>query len=358
MNTLSLEISSLVNKSFQDTHLKQRDLEITFAHHGWDGKGNKSLEETGGQFNLTRERVRQISSRVTSKLRENTENHFKILVHIMDRLESMVPARADCIESTLRSEGLDLDQIEGAIKAAQLFLDRGHNLRIISEHGKRFVLIDGSSINVGKISSQAQKQCSHMGVVYIPDLMHLAPGLSPDKSIEFIKQVLTGRDDAHIIGAEQQWVWLESAPRNRLISCAHKMLTAFSSTTVDEILIGVNRHYSKNKKNTTKLEAPNDVITDLINAWGVGSCSQTGSVRRGPKFKNKAKLLELELAIIATIDAQPTKMAREKELENVLVPVIDGQTHPRKYNFSIALNYSPLISKGPRRGEYVMTGVI
>ena len=92
--------------------------------------------------------------------------------------------------------------------------------------------------------------------------------------------------------------------------------------------------------------------------WGEATCAENGIIRKTASFDSKATMVEMETAIAETIWATPERMMREKALENALVPVIDGQTHPKKYNFSIALNYSPLIRKGKSRGQYIPNGSI
>ena len=44
--------------------LSQRDKEIFLLRYGWDGKEPKTLEEVGLMYGITRERVRQIETKV------------------------------------------------------------------------------------------------------------------------------------------------------------------------------------------------------------------------------------------------------------------------------------------------------
>jgi len=48
----------------------QRNVDIFMDRLGWSGEGSKTLEEIGGIYGLTRERVRQIESKLTLKIRK------------------------------------------------------------------------------------------------------------------------------------------------------------------------------------------------------------------------------------------------------------------------------------------------
>jgi RNA polymerase primary sigma factor len=57
--------------------LKPREAAIISARFGLDGARNKTLEEVGQQFRVTRERVRQIESKALSKLRAKLQRFEK-----------------------------------------------------------------------------------------------------------------------------------------------------------------------------------------------------------------------------------------------------------------------------------------
>ena len=57
--------------------LTKRESKILILYYGLDGKRSRTLEEIGMEFNLTRERIRQIKERVLIKLRNSS--HSKVL---------------------------------------------------------------------------------------------------------------------------------------------------------------------------------------------------------------------------------------------------------------------------------------
>lgn len=352
------EIMALIADSYPNNELKERDLRIALRHFGWDGKGGASLQLTGTEHGLTRERVRQIASNVAGNLAPLAHKHLTLLPVLMSEIAKIAPASAKRVERHLSALGLGDDRIEGALKAASLFSDIKHDFRIIDESGHRYIILPDMEGLSMKIIAQTQKTCGHLGMVCIEDLRYLVPDLPAEIARNYIRDVLSTRKDAEWLDIDKTWVWLREAPINRLITCLHKMLTIFSSTTVSHVVIGANRYYKKGGRPESVLKAPNDIVASFINRWGQASVSAAGIVRKTSSFESTANVLEFEERIVRSILSKPEKTAREKELENELVPLIDGKTNPKKYNFSVHLNYSPLICKGDKRGEYIATGFV
>lgn len=358
MQTLKQELDALVKQSFPGNRLNIRDQEITYMHYGWDGFGGKSLQETGNKYKLTRERARQIASRFSSFMQPQAPQFLQSLGAISESLQLLAPASADRVEGLLSAHiGTDF-KIEGALKAMELFTGQCSDIKVYQENGQRYVIHEGGEKVPSRVLAMAQKVCTHLGMIHVEEMIELLPDLQKDKALDYIRDILSSRDDHVWLDSERNWVWLRDSPRNRFITCLHKMLSVYSSCTVEGAIHGANRYFRKGKGKTRQLEAPAEVVASFINHWGEASCSVNGFIRKTPQFDSQAALMELEEAIVREIWATPEKVIREKALENALVPVIDGETHPKKYNFSIALNYSPLVRKGNLRGQYVANGSI
>jgi hypothetical protein len=358
MKIFKEEIRALIQVAYATQELKERDMNITMRHYGWDGSGGCSLQQTGDEYQLTRERVRQISNSFTKPLIPLATAHLTTLPGLVAELDLLTPAKADRVEGRLAPIGLGKDKIEGVLRAINIFVDPKKNLKVVEENGVRYLINSGMEGVSLKVLAHAQKACSHLGMVNIEDLLYLLPGIPKDQAINYLRDVLETRSDKVWLDQGKTWLWLKNSPRNRLITCVDKMLGVFSSTTLEGILVGANRYFHKGKGRNSELSAPEPILSAFLTAWGKASVSPAGIVRKTANFKQQSKLLELESSILDVIHSRPTKIAREKELENLIVPVIDGVTHAKKYRFSNALNYSPLIRKGEKRGEYVVNGLI
>lgn len=366
--TFRAEVRELIAATFPTISTKeQRDINIASRLYGWDGKGGCSLQIAGQEFNLTRERVRQIAGEVAEKMKAKAPEVLKTVPGLLQYIHQLIPASASRVESELSGHGLGEDRVEGVIKSATLFFKVGDNLklgdhiRVGVENGVRYVTPPDMEGTATRISAKAQKIVTHVGMVHVNELLPLTPALSEESALAFIRDVLGSRSDAHWLDEECNWVWLSDAPRNRMITCLHKMLHVYSSTTLENIVAGVNRYFRKDAEKdapATKLEAPLEILGKMINAWGEATVSEAGIVRKTATFHAVKQPTEYEVLLVKEIMAKPEKIAREKELENALVPLVDGKPHPHKHRFSIQLNYSPLVCKGAKRGEYVATGVI
>lgn len=358
MKTFRQEMRELVHASIPSAELVNRNVEITFKHFGWDGKGGCSMQSVGDEHLLTRERVRQISTKCARQMSTKHESVVSTLPGLLSTINKMAPARADRVEAALNDLGLDGDRLEGVLAAAKQFNKAEKHLRISEEFSHRFVIFPDMEGSATQILAKARKLTSKIGMVNVRELFDLLPGIPEESAIDYIRDVLSIRHDTTWLDDEKTWFWLSSSPRNRLITCLHKMLSLFSSVTLEGIRQGANRYYKKGEKNPVALTAPSNILKSFILSWGEASCSEANIVRKNDRFSPKSRVLDYDQLIVEYIVKRPSKMAREKELENALVPTVDGIAHKKKHAFSIALNYSPMICKGKNRGEYIANGAL
>lgn len=355
MKIFADEIRNLIAEAFPAVDLNQRDMKITLRLFGWDGQTSCSLQQAGDEFGLTRERVRQISKAIAVGLAPYAHKHLTTLPGLIQAISSLAPSSARRVEQILNTQGLAGTRIEGVLKAASLFGMPVKDVKVVEEcQSSRFLITPGMEGIAQKISANAQKACTHLGMVHIDSLLYLLPDLTEAEARSFIRDVMSERPDVAWLDDEHNWVWLKAAPRNRLITVLHKMLSVFSSTTIESVVIGANRYFVKGKSKAI-ITAPSSVLRAFVNAWGQATCSEEGRIRKTASFKSKAKLLLFEKSLVDLIWDTPEKIAREKYLEKSLVP---GVNNPKKYTFSMNLNHSPLLTKGDKRGEYITTGFV
>jgi hypothetical protein len=290
---------------------------------------------------------------------EQASKHLTTLPGMLSLINKMAPAKAERVEQELKRHGLGTDAVEGVLNAAKQFNRPGKHLRVTTEFGQRFIILPDMEGSAAKVLAKARKLTSNVGMTSVRDLLELVPGIPERQAMDYIRDVIAIRDDAVWLDNDREWVWFSQTPRNRLVTCLHRMLSTFSSVTIEGIRQGANRYYRKGVKTPAVLNAPAGVIKNFLIAWGQATCSTAGIVRKSASFNPSKEVLDYERMIVEYIVKRPSKMAREKELENVLVPASeDGTPHLKKRNFSNALNYSPLISKGRKRGEYIANGAI
>ena len=84
-NNLDDEINHLINK----LNFKRQDI-INF-HFGLDGSGLKTLQATGDKFQLTRERIRQITANYLRIIQKRNIKGFVNLKKVSDILSKLTP---------------------------------------------------------------------------------------------------------------------------------------------------------------------------------------------------------------------------------------------------------------------------
>ena len=86
--------------------LKSKRQDILYFHYGFDGGDLKTLQESGDHFGLTRERIRQITSKFLRLVRIKNIKGFKILNKILEILQEIAPIRTTTFEKILLEKKL------------------------------------------------------------------------------------------------------------------------------------------------------------------------------------------------------------------------------------------------------------
>jgi hypothetical protein len=217
---------------------------MTTLYLGLDGGGGTTLQAVGDQFDLTRERVRQIVHAVKRKL---SERHVFAprLEQALALIESEIPSDVDALGQQLLDEGVtsDLFDVVGIRQAAQL-LDREPSFRL-DRSGERVLAVPPEARNLGRtIHSEAARAVSRWGVSTVADVASEVSVRSGEKiREEVVRDVLTSDPRFRWLDEEGGWFWLKGLPRNRLLNFMEKILSVADEVDVSELRRGVSRHY-------------------------------------------------------------------------------------------------------------------
>lgn len=78
LNSLSINIKTVVDDIFKD--IEEKNLEILIKRNGYLNKSKMTLEEIGSEWNVTRERIRQLESKTSKKIKTLAAENINILL--------------------------------------------------------------------------------------------------------------------------------------------------------------------------------------------------------------------------------------------------------------------------------------
>ena len=119
--------------------LSQRENEVIILRHGLDMKGKKTLEKIGNQFNVTRERIRQIENSAIKKIKKSPELAEKLCIvknvfnQTLEKHGGIMPENL-LLEKTLSNVGInDESKTYASFILSQLLSDQ-LNYQMETEH--------------------------------------------------------------------------------------------------------------------------------------------------------------------------------------------------------------------------------
>ena len=169
-----------------------RDSAIIIKLLGWSGKGDRTLESVGMEYDLSRERVRQILNKFYRKIkwRNNRKIPFYLpnLEKAINIIESHMPNKAKIIENKLLRLGISEKpfRVEGILRALDS-IDRKSKFDIVKYNRSRFVTNNKTKKAPKYIAILARKSITNMGVVTAADVAaQVSDKLKQEISVDFV----------------------------------------------------------------------------------------------------------------------------------------------------------------------------
>lgn len=211
---------------------------------GFDGKGGTTLQIAGDEYGITRERVRQVVKKATSRL-EQRDVFCPRLDDALAIVEESVPCDSDAAARLLNESDVTRTpfDVRGLIRAAELF-GREPNFEMVASPGGRALVPPGEGDVASMLVSEAKRRISSQGVASVADVAQRV-GSRADSDIpeDFASAVLTKVDGFSWLDEDGGWFWLRSVPRNRLLNLVDKAMSVAQSLDVSELRRAVSRDY-------------------------------------------------------------------------------------------------------------------
>jgi hypothetical protein len=306
---------------------------MAIRYYGLDGQGDATLQVVGDEFGVTRERVRQVVTRIAGRL-EGQPPFAPALDSALAFVAKCTPGRANEIEEQLHISGLTgcAFRLEGLINAAKL-LGRTPPFHVTETRGGRIVHSKAVR-SAERIVQIARRQISHWGIATIADIAAHVCETEPELSDEsIVSDVLAGEKGFQWLNRGTGWFWLTLVPRNSLVNRIEKILSIANPMRVSELRAGIGRDYRMQG-----FSPPSSVLLELcrqISAFHVADAS----ISADPPVSQSEVLGGVEKTI-ADVLAERGGIMRRTELESVCLQ--RGLNRSSFYRF---LSHSPVITK-------------
>jgi hypothetical protein len=309
-----------------------RNARITARYYGFDGQGGGSLQAVGNEIGLTRERVRQIVTAASERLRTGRQASptlDRIIAFVADRM----PAAAGEIETELRSQRLTsgLFRLEGVIKAAEL-LGRRLPFSITEVNGERLVHTRDMP-SVDTIMRIARRLVSLWGMATISNVVADVRKVEPGCDRDLVVSALACLGDFHWLGPSAEWFWLSDKSDNRVVHRMRKILSVANPINISELQAGVARDYRMKG-----FSPPKSVLLEFCRQAS-GLCVSDETVKAEPAVSSDEVLSQVEKDIVHILSEHGETMATS-EFKSVCLG--RGVIRTTFYHY---MEYSPLISK-------------
>jgi hypothetical protein len=216
----------------------ERNRQLVARHLGWDGQAPCSLADAGVQFQLTRERARQLFAAALPALRQS------IIVPTLDAVLTFVEGQqgepVSDVEQRLVQLGL-MDRgitLQGVPRAAQVFRRPTFQLNRIGD-----ALFVGPVWHVARIIlNTAMKKVAHHGAARVSELRPRV-SRSHRRAVDerLMRRILETRPDVRWLDDVGEWFWLTFVSRNRLLARVRKVLAVRPQIHVSKLHEAISR---------------------------------------------------------------------------------------------------------------------
>lgn len=207
---------------------------------GWRGQEPKTLDECGSMINVTRERMRQIESKIKERL-PDVPIFLPQLDLAIKALEEAAPIDLVAGASLLRSRHISHNPFSpiSVIQTAEI-LGREATLSILETHGNKVVVAGETPRPLRRAAILARKLAGQSGVTSVFQVADLCEGKIGESEV---RKLLHGF--SHFEFLDDDWLWATDLPvlRNRLCNVTNKILSVVAPQSLSSIREGVRRAY-------------------------------------------------------------------------------------------------------------------
>lgn len=336
--TFEKEIQALVSAIERDSRYSS----IFFSRYGINGTSEKTLQEVGDIYGITRERVRQICGRICKDLQGDF--YTPILDKVISSIDELCPTSVKDAKKALLGKGIIESEhtLEGLHFLAGIF-DKDLPFLTSELGGNTFYSRQSIAANHSKLLSIAKTEIRTWGLALIDNIFQKARSSGIDATDSILRGILVERNDFRWLDDKEGWFWLKKVGKNRLFNQIEKVLQVTDSIDVANLRQAARRNYRMKG-----FAPPRAILLEY--------CEQHDDlevnghiVSLRSNYRPKRVFAETEALLIDILRANGSVMKREEFENQALLRGMNRTT------FYVCLDNSPIITRFAR-GVYGLTG--
>ena len=321
---------SAIHELLKTSGVNDRDVAILERRMGWDGREAGSLQQIGDEFGITRERVRQLVSKVRDHI---SPAYIPALERSIQLLQSEAPIPVDAARDLLVSHGLATVRLHpSAVRSAANAFGYEVGFDVIHEYGTDYVAV-ADSPDAGQILAAARRHAGKVGVSNVAEVQARLEADGVNVPLAVIQRVIGSSPRCSYL--LDQWFWMPGIPpeRNRLRNVTRRILAVATELDLGTIRQGIRRLYSWRQ---IDLVPPTEVLRAFYNAHPEFVLTNRDTVASVEVLDYRAVLGDVERILVEVL--APRGLMDRGELEAAVTGRgVNAST------FGVMTTYSPIL---------------
>lgn len=275
------------------TGLNERDSAIIGRYFGWDGDGPQTLKQIGEQFDLTRERVRQIGVEQAQRI-ARTAPYAPTLRRALRTLADRTPVSDREARDLLAQLGIeDSDKIGlRTLRQAARLLEIELPFALIELNSDVVAVPAHTRDAVDPMLRSARRVADTWGIANVDEVMADSGRASGLPSRSMISALLSCFDDFDWLDDDRTWFWIPNG-RNRLREHLAKAFAFQQEISAEDLREALMRTYRKHE-----LAVPQEVLFSWLERLPEIQRRDSRLVWAGAEREDSAILSGTELCIV------------------------------------------------------------
>jgi len=217
---------------------------IVLRYWGWDGRGGATLQTVGKQFDLSRERIRQITTGAKDLLDRRGLVFAPAARRAAELVHALLPASCSSVHAALVAAGMIPPSFDvGCLGELSARLGRTQTLQLDEQH-RCFISTQAGTDVARAVHRQASRLAAKYGAACAEDVCDAIRTESPEPlRPEGVVRLLRGRADLTLFDTEGDWFCRLDHRANPLLSRVRRIVAVAGRARLSEVRRGLARDY-------------------------------------------------------------------------------------------------------------------